>query len=277
MLDCGEGTQMRLADCHIRPGKLETILISHLHGDHYFGLVGLLNSFHLTGRVRPLTVYAPPELLPILDLQMRYNKGALSYALNIVPTKADAVHLLHQDAELEILSFPLHHGPTPTTGFLIRERAGGRRISGEKVRSLGISHADMERLRQGEDVPDAAGNLVRNEDLTLPPWQPRSYAYCSDTAYLPALSEILQGVDLVYHEATYAEADAHRAAERFHSTSRQAALLAAAAGVGRLLLGHFSSRYDQLDSLLAEARAVFPNTDLALEGEVFSVEKREGE
>jgi len=276
MLDCGEGTQMRLSDCRIRPGKLEIILISHLHGDHYFGLVGLLNSFHLTGRLRPLTVYAPAELLPILELQMRYTKGQLSYALSVVPTGADGVHLLFQDAAMEILSFPLHHGPAPTTGFLIRERAGGRRIQGEKAQALRIPHADMERLRQGEDVLDAAGRLVRNQDLTLNPWQPRSYAYCSDTAYLPALSDVLRGVDLLYHEATYAEADAHRAAERFHSTARQAALLAASAGVGRLLIGHFSSRYDQLDSLLAESRDVFPNTDLALEGEVFSVEKREG-
>jgi len=275
MLDCGEGTQMRLAECHVRPGKLEAVLISHLHGDHYFGLVGLLNSFHLLGRVRPLTVYAPADLLPILELQMRYSKGALSYPLQVIPTQADGVHVVFSDQQLEVLSFPLNHGPTPTTGFLIREKPGGRRILGEKAQALGISHADMERLRQGADVPDAAGRMLRNDELTLAPWKPRSYAFCSDTAYLPALREVVQGVDLLYHEATYAEADAHRAADRFHSTARQAALLAADAGVGRLLIGHFSSRYEKLEPLLEEARGVFPATELALEGQVFAVEKRE--
>lgn len=268
---------MRLAECHVRPGKLEAIFISHLHGDHYFGLVGLLNSFHLLGRVRPLTVYAPAELLPILELQMRYSKGALSYPLEVIPTHANGLNTLFSDHQLEALSFPLNHGPTPTTGFLVRERAGERRIQGEKARSLGIAHADMERLRLGLDVPDAAGRIVRNQDLTLAPWKPRSYAYCSDTAYLPSLREVVQGVDLLYHEATYAEADAHRAADRFHSTARQAALLAADSGVGRLLIGHFSSRYENLAPLLAEAQAVFPATELALEGQVFEVEKREGE
>ncbi len=277
LLDCGEGTQMRLADLGIRFSKLEAVLISHLHGDHYFGLVGLLNSFHLLNRVRPLTVFAPEELMPILDLQMRYTKGSLSYPLKIVYTRPDGVHTLLADEELEILSIPLNHGPTPTTGFLIRELASGRRIDGEKARSLGIAHADMERLRRGDDVQDDAGHPVRNAEVTLAPWKPRSYAYCTDTAYLPGLSEIVAGVDLLYHEATYAEADAHRAEARFHSTAQQAALVARDAGVGKLLIGHFSSRYETLDSLLAEAREVFPKTELALEGEVFSLEKVETE
>jgi ribonuclease Z len=276
LLDCGEGTQMRLADLRIRPGKIEAVLITHLHGDHYFGLVGLLNSFHLMGRTRELTVFAPVELQAILEIQMRYSKGDLSYPLHFKVTTADSAHTILSDDQLEILSFPLHHGATPTTGFLLKEKVQGRRIDGEKVHALGIAHSDMDKLREGMDVVDASGNPVTNALVTFNPWKPRSYAYCSDTAYLPALAEVLQGVDLMYHEATYADADAHRAAERFHSTARQAAQVAQAAQATRLLLGHFSSRYDQLDSLLAEARSVFPNTDLALEGEVFSVEKVEG-
>jgi ribonuclease Z len=274
LFDCGEGTQMRLVEQGIRPGRISTVAISHLHGDHYFGLVGLLNSFHLMSRVRPLTLFAPAELWPILDLQMRYTNESLSYALTCSETRPDGLNLLVEREGYALWSFPLNHGQTPTTGFLLRERSTGRRIDGAKVEALGIPHEDRERLRLGQDIRTPDGRVIPNAELTLPGWKPRSYAYCSDTAYMPELAETLQGVDLLYHEATYAEEDAEKAALRFHSTARQAAMLARDAGVGRLLLGHFSSRYADLDRLLDEAREIFPRAELALEGTCFALERQ---
>jgi ribonuclease Z len=271
LFDCGEGTQMRLAEQALRPGKLEAIFITHLHGDHYFGLVGLLNTFHLLRRERPLALYGPPALEPLLDVQLAHLKGELTYPLTFHATRTDGPVRLFADAALEAWSFPLDHGPAPTTGFLLRERPGGRRVDGDKARAAGVAQTDMARLVQGLDVPGADGRHIPNAALTLPPWRPRSFAYCTDTAYAPGTAAHVAGVDLLYHEATYREAEAALARERHHATAAQAATVAREAGARRLIVGHYSSRYRELDGLLAEARAVFPDTDLALEGENFEV------
>lgn len=295
LLDCGEGTQMRLAqarmaqqqqkelrgegeqgEASLRIGRIEAICITHLHGDHYFGLVGLLNTFHLLSRRKPLTIYGPPELKPLLEGQLSYLKGELSFTLEFVPTQSERPECVFQDAFIELWSVPMQHGQSACTGFLALEKPGGRRIRGETVTEAKVAHEHMEALKQGRDVPDGEGRLRSNAELTLPPWRPRSYAYCSDTGYQPGLPTLLQQcarqhrIDLLYHEATYMEEHATLAAERGHSTASEAARIAQACA-RRLLVGHFSSRYRALDGLLAEARAVFPHTDLALEGERFEI------
>lgn len=295
LLDCGEGTQMRLAEARmaqqqqhelrgdqasgeaaLRIGRIEAICITHLHGDHYFGLVGLLNTFHLLSRKKPLTIYGPPELKPLLEGQLDYLKGQLSFPLQFVATQAQEPSCILRDDQLELWSIPLHHGSSACTGFLALERSSGRRIRGEAVTEAGIAHEHMVALKQGQDVPDADGHMQPNSSLTLAPWRPRSYAYCSDTGYMPTLAETLlacnghQPIDLLYHESTYMEEHANLAAERGHSTAKQAAQTAKGCA-RRLLIGHFSSRYRALDGLLSEARSVFDHTDLALEGERFEV------
>lgn len=268
LIDCGEGTQERLRMAAVNMGRIERIFISHLHGDHYLGLMGLISSMHLQGRTQPLDVHAPADLHEIIQLQLRASKTFLRFPFKLHPTSHRTGAPVYRDQRVEVTELALRHR-IPSTGFLFREAPLPRHLIREKVDL--IPHYARQAVARGEDLTLPDGSIVPNAALTTPPPPPRSYAYCSDTAYVPELADHLRGVDLLYHEATFTTDLAARAKETMHSTAAQAATLARDAQVGRLLLGHFSSRYKNTDRLLAEARAIFPNTAAAEEGRTFQV------
>lgn len=268
MIDCGEGTQERLRTIGFNFQRISHIFISHLHGDHYLGLLGLISSMHLMGRQAPLTVHGPPDLKAIIDLQLKASGTWLRYPLQVNTIPHESGVLIHSDVHLTVSTLALRHR-IPCTGFVFREQAGPRRLRMERVHE--IPQFKRSAVKAGEDLVFPDGTRVGNSELTLDPLPPRSYAYCSDTAYEPALLPYISGVDLLYHEATFTTAMAARAKETMHSTAAQAAQLARDAGVGQLLLGHFSSRYKSADVLLKEAAPIFPNTLLSFEGGMFQV------
>lgn len=268
LIDCGEGTQERLRQAEVNFSRIERIVISHLHGDHYLGLMGLVSTMHLLGRTSALHVHGPAELKEIVHVQLRASGTYLRYPLQfhaVAPVSGGAVF---EDDRVVVTALALKHR-IPTTGYRFTERQAPRNLRLDKLAV--VPHYLRNAVKAGEDLVLADGTRIPNAELTHPPAAPRSYAYCSDTAFAPELVPFLAGVDLLYHEATFTELLAARAKETFHSTARQAATIAKEAGVGRLLLGHFSSRYKNNDDLLAEARAVFPRTELSEEGRSFSI------
>lgn len=271
LIDCGEGTQRRLLEYKIRHQRIHTIFISHLHGDHFFGLFGLLGTMHLHGRTEPLQLFGPPGLDEILITQFRHSFTQLNFELRFTVVDTTQHQQIFEDRQLTVHTLPMQHR-IPCCGYLFREKAKRRHLIKEQL-PAGLTPAQLTALTQGEDLYDATGNalLVRNADVTTDPTPSRSYAFCSDTLYLPGLAALVHGVDLLYHEATFLDEMRDRAAVTHHSTARQAALLAAHAQVERLLIGHFSSRYRDLEPLLHEARAVFPSTELGIEGKTVSL------
>ncbi|GAA4313176.1 ribonuclease Z [Compostibacter hankyongensis] len=265
LVDCGEGTQMQMSRYKIRRSKIGHIFISHLHGDHYYGLPGLINSLSLTGRKAPLHVYAPPELEPILQLQLQCADTQLGYELLFTPLTAEGTGLLLDEGDLQVHYFSTQHR-IPCFGFLFREIHRKRKIDPERILRYAIPVEYYKRLQQGEDYTAPDGTVIPNEQLTLPPPPGRSYAYCADTRYTESLIPQVSGCDLLYHETTYLEHEAEKAFRRYHSTTVQAATLAVRAGVKKLLVGHFSSQYESLDPFAEECRPVFPRTETALEG-----------
>ncbi|HEY0978952.1 MAG TPA: ribonuclease Z [Flavobacteriales bacterium] len=273
LIDCGEGTQERLRQASVNFNRIGRILISHLHGDHYLGLMGLISTMHLNGRTEELHLHGPAELNEVVQLQLRVSGTWLRFPLRFHAVEHRSGVELFTDDRVTVTSLALRHR-IPTTGFLVREHQQPLKLRPEAVPL--IPHFMRDRVKAGEDLMKPDGTLVPNAGLTFPPAPPRTYAYCSDTAPAPELLPWLKGVDLLYHEATFNEALAARAKETYHSTAKQAAAMARDAGVGRLLLGHFSSRYRDLLVLLDEAREVFPETLLSNEGAVFSIDQRSG-
>ena len=270
LIDCGEGCQIQLSRFKAKVSRISRVFISHLHGDHFFGLIGLLNTFNLGGRTQDLTLYGPADLADIITVQLRQSRTVLKYKVHFVAVLPDVPLLLWEDERLTISTIPMNHR-IACTGFLFREKEKPRRINKETM-PPDLSIEDIKALKQGEDLYGPDGFLrYHNEDLTRPPRRSRAYAYCSDTRYETAITDLVRGVDLLYHEATFMHDEADLAAERFHSTTVQAATLAKEAEVGTLLIGHYSSRYKDLTPLLAETRAVFPNTELALEGKDYAI------
>lgn len=268
LIDCGEGTQERLRQAGVNFSRIGRIVISHLHGDHYLGLMGLISSMHLQGRTGELHVHGPAELREIIELQLRLSGTWLRFPLRfhaVVPVSGSEIFA---DEHLTVTALALKHR-IPTTGYRFTERPAPRKLRVDKLAL--IPPYARTAVKAGEDLVLPDGTRLPNAELTLDPPAPRSYAYCSDTAFAPELVPFLAGVDLLYHEATFTEPLAARAKETFHSTARQAALIARDAGAKRLLLGHFSSRYKTADAVLAEARAVFPDTLPAEEGRTFSI------
>jgi ribonuclease Z len=263
LIDCGEGTQMQIAAYRVRKGRINHIFISHLHGDHYFGLIGLITSMGLMSRETPLHVYGPAPLKDIIDLQLKVADITLPYTLHFHPLTEEGV--IAGGNKFEVLCFKTQHR-IECWGFIIREKKDPRKIDREKVLAHNIPAAYYDSLKKGNDYETRDGNIIKNEWVTLPNTPPKSYAYSSDTIYDETLAEKVKGVTLLYHESTYLKDLHERAAARFHSTSVQAATIAHKAGAGRLLLGHFSSKYEVLDDFLTEAREIFLNTDLAIEG-----------
>ncbi len=273
LLDCGEGTQYRLLEQKIRPGRLKGIFISHLHGDHYFGLFGLLTSLSLSQRTEELYLFAPKGLNDVLVEIFRQSDTRISYPLHYVEINANQPGVIFETPQLSVSTLPLKHR-IPCTGFLFREKLGNRKIIKERLTS-DMQFEHIRELKAGFDVYDSTGTLLyRAAEYTLPPSPPRSYAYCSDTIFLPELISYLQGVDCLYHEATFRDEQQDRAKKTFHSTAKEAALVAKGADIGRLLIGHLSSRYIDTQASLEEARSVFPATFLAEEGSTYEIPSR---
>lgn len=270
LIDCGEGTQDRLAEYGCKAQRIQSIFISHLHGDHYFGLPGLLTSLNLLGRTEPLKVFSPEGLDHLIEEIMRLGQGLLQYEIHWHPLTKNGKQKILEDQVFEVFSFPLAHR-IPTFGFLFCEKPAMRKLKPEMLAGQPIPYEILRKLKNGIDVPDDSGRIYLSREYTEDPPSPRKYAYCSDTQPLPGLASTIQGVDLLYHESTYMEEHLDKASQNHHSTASQAAGLAVSGGVKKLIIGHFSSRYKVLDGLLDEARAVFQNTELALEGKRFEV------
>lgn len=270
LIDCGEGTQYRLLEQKIRPGRLKGIFITHLHGDHYFGLFGLLTSLSLGSRKEDLLLFGPKGLSEILTEVFRQSDTRLSYYLDFREIDAENTGLIYETSAFSVSTLPLRHR-IPCTGFLFREKIGERNLIKERILPE-MSHEALRMLKAGQDILDERGEIrYASDNFTTPPLPPRAYAYCSDTIFRPELAPYLKAVDCLYHEATFREENLPRAAKTHHSTAGQAATLAKDTGVKKLLIGHLSSRYTDAAPSLDEARAIFPETFLATEGETHSV------
>jgi ribonuclease Z len=273
LIDCGEGTQMQLRKYSIRFQRISHILISHLHGDHFFGLVGLLSTMHLMGRDKGITIYGPGELEGIIRSQLEIAGARLDYDLTFVRLNGKEAKLIFEDNLIEIHTFPLKHR-IPTNGFVIREKIKERRLISEAIKGSGLLIEHLPKLKRGENVIDDKGNEFDFEEFTLPPHPSHSYAFCSDTKYDESIVPYIQGVSVLYHEATFTEKDSDRAKSTFHSTAKQAATIAAKAGVGRLLMGHLSARYDTVDAHLEEAKVHFQDVAVVEDGDVYLLSKK---
>lgn len=270
MIDCGEGTQVQMRRMRVRFGRLAHIFISHLHGDHCFGLPGLISTLGMLGRTGELVVHGPKEvetyLRPVMDLFCR----GMEFEVRFNPVDTRSHSLVMEDRSLSVYSIPLKHR-IPTCGYLFAEKPKEAHIIREMTDFYQVPVRCMKDIKQGQDYVTPEGEVVPNSRLTRPAAPPKRYAFCSDTAYNRSIIPIIEGADLLYHEATFAECDLARAKETFHSTARQAAEIALDAHVKRLVIGHYSARYEDLSELHREAEAVFPGTILGNEGTVIPV------
>ena len=268
LVDCGEGTQIQMINYKIRRSKISHIFISHLHGDHYFGLIGLINSFGLLNHQQELHVFGPSPLKDIIELQLKVSDTKLSYALHLHTITAPA-RLLETD-KLEVSCFRTNHR-IECYGFVFAEKKRPRKLNPGKAIEHEIPQSFYERLTAGEDYTKKNGTVVKNEWVTDAAEPGKRYAFCADTKYDESIIPHFRGADMIYHETTYLDNLQERAAARFHSTTKQAALIAKKAGVKKLLIGHFSSKYDTLEEFETEAKEVFENTELALEGVCYEI------
>ncbi len=270
MIDCGEGTQVQMRRMRVRFGRLAHIFISHLHGDHCFGLPGLISTLGMLGRTGELVVHGPKEvetyLRPVMDLFCR----GMEFEVRFNPVDTRSHSLVMEDRSLSVYSIPLKHR-IPTCGYLFAEKPKEAHIIREMTDFYQVPVRCMKDIKQGQDYVTPEGEVVPNSRLTRPAAPPKRYAFCSDTAYNRSIIPIIEGVDFLYHEATFAECDLARAKETFHSTARQAAEIARDAQVKHLIIGHYSARYEDLTPLLREARAVFPHTIMGKEEMVIPV------
>ena len=273
LVDCGEGTQLQMRRYGVKKNRLSHIFISHLHGDHYLGLMGLLSTMHLNGRKQAIDLYGPIGLAEIITTQLKYSNTKLSYPLHFHEIKESSSTLILDLPQLSVYTIPLSHR-IQCNGFLFKEKLKPRKLIKEKLAEVSMKVAHMNSLKRGEDVMDENGELLYAvSDFTMPPKRSRSYAYCSDTIYHEDILPIIKEVDLLYHESTFLHDQLERAQHTFHTTCKQAATMAKKANVGELILGHFSNRYKELEPLLAEAKQEFPYCSLGIEGTTFSVEE----
>lgn len=270
LIDCGEGTQMQLSRYGIKSNRIAHIFISHLHGDHYLGLVGLLSSMNLTGRKSDLHLYGPPALHDIIQLHFLHSDTTLQYKLIFHPTRSDRSEVILQMPMLRVTTFPLQHR-IPTTGFRFDEGPRLASIIAEKVEKLQVPKVYLSQLKRGIDCTAPDGTVYRSSELTTPAPASRSYAYCSDTRAFAQYVDHIREVDLLYHESTFMQDMLPRAIETYHSTAYEAAQVALQVGAKALLLGHYSARYRDLQPLLKEATAIFPSAQLSAEGKWFNV------
>lgn len=268
LIDCGEGTQMRMSDFNIRRSKINQIFISHLHGDHCFGLPGLLTSFSLMGRKEQLDIFSPAGLETGILSQLEMSGAMLSFPIQFHSVDTTKQKVIFEDEVVRVSSLPLKHR-VPTTGFLFREKELPRNMIPEKIAELNIPCTAIPAIKKGADFKMPDGRLIPNALLTHDPPRPKSYAYCSDTAYHEPLAGMIRGVDMLYHETTFLDESAEDAKISMHSTALEAARIALLAGAGRLLTGHYSARYRDANVLVSEAQTIFPMTEVVYDGAVF--------
>lgn len=265
LIDCGEATQINIAKYKIHSSKISTICISHLHGDHIFGLPGLLSSFTHHQRKNKLVILGPAGIRKYVDFIVEITYQRLSYPVDIFEfSPVDKIHVLELPG-LEIYAFPLEHR-IETLGYIIKEKILFRNILEGVIKEYDLHFDQIKKIKDGEDLVLRDGTIIKNDRITHPERKPRSYAYCSDTVYTETIVPYIQGVSCLYHEATYLHESLNKAQERKHSTAKEAATIAKLSGVGKLIIGHFSSRYNDFNVLLEEAKEIFPEVYLGLEG-----------
>lgn len=270
MIDCGEGTQIQLRRSRIHFSKIIAVFISHLHGDHCFGLPGMISTFGMTGRTAPLHIYAPAAFEPILDQTLSFFCQGLEFKVVFHAVDTTQNKVVYEDRSLTVETIPLQHR-IDCCGFLFREKPILPHIRRDMIDFYKIPISQINNIKAGADWVTAEGEVIANSRLTTPAEPARSYAYCSDTRYIKTLHELVKGVSTLYHESTYSAEDAERARLYWHSTSQDAARVARDASVGKLLLGHFSARYNNESQLLEEAKEIFPNSYLTCEGATFDI------
>ncbi len=268
LIDCGEGTQNQIKKYKIKTGQISHIFISHLHGDHYFGLMGLLASLSLTGRTQPIHIFAPPLLQKIIELQLAAADSTLCYPMHFHALEKEGA--IMNDSKVNVSCFKVTHR-IECWGFLFKEIKNPRSIDAERVKAFEIPSSFYKNLQKGEDYINKKGTIISNEEVTVAASPAKSYAYCADTVYDESIIEKIRKVDLLYHETTYLKVLSERAALHFHSTTEQAGRIAQKAEVKNLLIGHFSSKYELLDDFLTETRIEFEPTNLAIEGMCFRI------
>lgn len=276
LIDCAEGTQIQLRRFHLKMSKINHIFISHLHGDHTLGLIGLISTFNLKGRKSDLHIFAHKELEKNLLFNINFFIDELNFKIVFHHLAPNKHQVIYDDGKIVVESLPLKHR-VPSTGFIFREKKGLPNIRKEMIEKYSLSLAEISAIKNGSDLTTADGQIVLNADLTYYSAEPRSYAYCSDTLYREKLIGMLTDIDLLYHEATFASSEEKLAKQTGHSTSAQAATIALKSGAKKLIIGHFSSRYKSVELLLNEAKAVFDNTFAVEDGQVFEVYVKKGE
>ncbi len=270
LIDCGEGTQQQMLRYDVKASRIDHIFISHLHGDHYLGLVGLLSSLHLNGRIKPLKLYCPELLKEIIDLQLASSETEIQYPIEYKFTNPVQAEVILENQDITIETIPLDHG-IACTGFLFREKKRLRKLIKEKMEEFNIPVAFYTALKKGDDYTAPDGKVYKNETLTFDSAEPKTYVYCSDTLYNEKYFEQISNATLLYHEATFLNNMLERANETRHTTALQAGEAALKTHAKKLLIGHFSARYKTLVELLEEARSIFPATELAVEGKTFGI------
>lgn len=270
MIDCGEGTQIQLRRSRIHFSKIIAVFISHLHGDHCFGLPGMISTFGMTGRTAPLHIYAPAAFEPILEQTLSFFCQGLEFKVVFHAVDTTQNKVVYEDRSLTVETIPLQHR-IDCCGYLFREKPILPHIRRDMIDFYKIPISQINNIKAGADWVTAEGEVIANSRLTTPAEPARSYAYCSDTRYIKTLHELVKGVSTLYHESTYSAEDAERARLYWHSTSQDAARVARDASVGKLLLGHFSARYNNESQLLEEAKEIFPNSYLTREGATFDI------
>ncbi len=270
LIDCGEGTQLQLRKLGVKFARIQHIFISHLHGDHFYGLIGLISTFRLLGRSADLHVYGPKGIKEIITLQLKLAKSWTDYKLYFHELDSAESEMVLDHEKFTVETLPLDHR-VYTNGYLFKEKIGPRKIDQAAVETHRVSIADMENLKQGKDISLDDGTVIENHRLTIDPDAPKSYAFCSDTAYKPDLAELIEGVTCLYHESTFLDTHQDLAVKTKHSTAAEAAQIAAAAQVGQLILGHFSSRYPDLMEFVTQAQQYFQNVELAEDGKGFVI------
>jgi len=270
LIDCGEGTQMQLRKCKIKFGKINHVFISHLHGDHIFGLYGLLSTFNLMGRETPLHLYAPENYDQMLGSHLHDFDIDLNFEIVFVPLGGKDPVKIYDDKYITVTSFPLHHR-IETYGFIFREKTADRNILKDAIIKYEIPTIRIPSIKKGADFLTKEGKLIRNEDITTPPPAALSYAYCSDTMFFSRLATFVKDISLLYHEATFDQSMSELAKMTCHSTTLDAAKVARKANAGTLLIGHFSARYKEISGLVEEAKAIFPATIPAIDGTTYDL------
>ena len=270
LIDCGEGTQIQLRHQKINFSRIKHIFISHLHGDHFFGLVGLISTFRLVGRTSDLNVYGPKGIKEIITLQLKLANSWTNYNLFFHELQSRTSHIIFEDDDVSVSTIPLDHR-IYTNGFLFREKSGQRRLDIQKIKDFKIKSCDFQNLKLGKDLITEEGNIIQNQSLTLDPNPVKNYAFCSDTSYNESIVPLIKFVDLLYHEATFLDSHANLAKKTKHSTAKQAAKIAKLSEVKRLILGHFSSRYKDKSQFITEAKSVFDKVELASDGKIIQL------